>query len=170
MSRILSALAFCLALAPASAQAITIDPDQSYTFADILSPDDVLTYSFQVSAALNIANFVVTATDTNGGGDIATTTFSYYVVTDDGFDTIVSSSGTLGDADATGAGISFVSGWGPYSAGQIFHFMFKENILDPVSIGLSFQTTAVPIAPVPLPATGGLLLLALGAVARRKLS
>ena len=169
MSRTMLAAVAAITLTPLAAPAITLEPDRSYTFADVLNPDEVLSYSFEVSAALNIANFVVTATDTNGGADIGETTFSYYVVMDDGFDTIVSSSGIIGDPDATGAGMSFVSGWGPYAAGDMFEFMFKENIVDAVSIGLSFQTTAIEgePEPVPLPAAGGLLLLALGGLAWR---
>ncbi len=157
---------FAAALSTGAATAAPIFADQPYTFGTVLSNQFSTAFSFEVAEDLDIASFVVNATDTNGGSDIISTTFSYNVVSGATFDTVFSSSGTLGDPGATGTGFSFIPGWGGYATGDVINFAFNAAVVDDVSLGLSFQTTQ-PTS-VPIPATGALLLTALGAVALRK--
>lgn len=157
---------------PIAAAAVPIAADMPYTVADVLDVGGTVTFDFEVTEDLDIANFSINATDTNGGGDIANASFTYNVGSGV-FDTIFSSSGVLGDMAATGTGFSFVPGWGGYSTGDVITFTFIDGIDDPISLGLSFQTTSPVVNAVPVPAAGlmlGAALLGGGIVARRRKS
>ncbi|MEP4198876.1 MAG: PEP-CTERM sorting domain-containing protein [Aliishimia sp.] len=151
----LCAAAF-LTLAPAIASAVPIYADQAYSFGGTLAVGGQTIFSFEVMEDVNIADFALTASDTNGGFDILNASFDYFNVVGDTFDNVMSSSGTLLDRAATGTGSSFLTGWGGYMAGDVITFTFNDGIEDDISLGLSFQTTT----PVPMPASG--LLLAAG--------
>ena len=170
MSKITAVSAIAL-LAPVMASAVPISADMPYTVAGILPVGGTTTFTFEVTEALDIANFAINATDTNGGGDIVNASFDYNTVSGDTFDTVFSSSGVIGDSSATGNGFSFVPGWGGYNVGDVITFTFNDGIDDNISLGLSFQTTSPVIAPVPLPAGGlllGSMLLGAGFLAKRR--
>ena len=157
-----TAAAIALAALPLSAVAVPIGPDESYTEVGTLAPGGTLVFSFEVVEDLDIDTFSVSATGTNSGDDIRNVTFAYDSVTGDTFDNVFS-------VGKVGAGFDFVPGFGPYAAGDTFSFTFTDGIVDNVGITLSFETV-IPAA-IPVPAAGGMLLLALlgaGAVARRR--
>lgn len=157
------AAASALALLPFAAGAATLlTAGNPYTQVGTLVPGGTLTFMFEVAEDLDIDFFSISATGTNAGNDLQNVRFDYDVVTDDTFDTIQ----VAGNA---AAGFDFVPGFGPYTAGDMFSFTFKDGIRDDVGITLSFETIA-PSA-VPVPAAGGLLgaaLIGAGIAARRR--
>ena len=159
-----TAAASMLALLPFAAGAATVlTAGTSYTEVGELLPGGTLVFSFEVAENLDIDFFSISATGSNGGGDIRNVTFDYDTVTGDTFDLVQAAGGA-------GGGLDFVAGFGPYRAGDTFSFTFRDGIVDEVGITLSFET-APSVAPVPLPAAGGLLGLAVlgaGLAARRR--
>ena len=157
-----SAAAIAIALLPLSAAAVTIGPGEAYTEVGTLTPGGTLVFEFKVAADLDIDTFSISATGTSAGDDIRNVTFAYDGVTGDTFDNVFA-------AGRVGAGFDFVPGFGPYAAGDVFSFTFTDGITNDVGITLSFETVLPAV--IPVPAAGGMLLLALlaaGALVRRR--
>jgi len=153
-------VAAALALAPLSAAAVTINAGQAYTFNDTLAVGGQVVFDFQVAEDLNVDVFSLSASGNNAGVDVGNVEFSYDTVTGDTFNQVF----VFGQSASA---VDFVPSFGPWSAGESFAFTFDDGIKFPVSVTLSFTT----IAPVPLPASGLMLLGAMGGAAalrRRK--
>jgi len=140
-----------LVLAPLSASAVTITAGNAYTFNDTIAPGGQVVFDFEVGDDLDVDVFALSASGNNGGDDVANVTFAYSTVTGDTFSQVF----VFG---SSAAAVDSVPSFGPWSAGDSFSFTFDDGIDLPVSLTLSFTT----IAPVPVPASG---LMLLGAVA-----
>lgn len=163
-------LAAALAFAPTICAAIPIYADAAYSVPGSLAVGGTTTFTFEVMEGMNIADFAIIASDTNGGSDIMNASFDYFDVIGGTFDLVFSSSDILGDTGATGTALAFIPGWGPYFTGDVISFTFNDGIDDPITLGLSFQTTATA-ATVPLAASGAFLgMVLIGAAAGMRLS
>lgn len=163
-----------LASLPMAASAVTVFEtdvmvDQDYTVVGRVTPGDTTEFTFNIMDDLQILDVAIAGTGTNGSSDVSNVTFSRDnpVLAAQGFAFTIGS----GAPNSSGAGNSIVAG-GSYMAGDTFTISFFDGIEDVVGLTLSFSTFAPDtIAPVPLPAAGGMLLLGmagLGAIARRK--
>ena len=152
--------------AAAGASTVTYNSDlsagQNVTEAAVLMPGDEILFSYNVMDDLNIASFALSASGNSAGADIGNITFGFTSPGDTHYTTIVSiGSSTFGGGFLPGVQLS---------AGDTLSIYFTDGIAHPVSVTLSFLTTAP--APVPLPASGVLLavaLLGMGVYASRKL-
>lgn len=169
-----AALAACIAVAvPAAANALTIflnpgasnviQPGVNYTGSINLLGGSFGGFGLTAGAPLTIGNFSISGSGNSGGADVGTTTFSSSV-----------GSGSLGNivvgTGGSASGTATVDGPFEFAEGDDFGFSFDTSgAQEGVSVTLSFSTGDV--APVPLPAAGGLLalgLLGMGAAARRR--
>ncbi len=164
LTKTFTAAAVAIAL-PAMAQAVTvttdISADQPYTFSYDLFPNTTNEFIFNVTEDLDIDGFALSGTGTNSGVDLSDVRFGFALPADGKFTVITA--GTIA------AGFGFLEG-GSFMAGDTFMIYFTDGVKNKVGTTLSFDTTSP--AAVPLPAAGGLLVLAIGAVAaaRRKKS
>ena len=151
---------------PAAAGASTVYTSDLYagdfiTEATVISPGQEIEFSYNVMEDLNIASFALSASGNSAGADIGEITFGFTSPGDTHYTTIVSiGSSTFGGGFLPGVQLS---------AGDTLSIYFTDGIAHPVSVTLSFLTTAP--APVPLPASGLLLaaaVLGMGAYASRK--
>jgi len=136
--------------------------DDYITEATVLNPGDEIEFTYNVMEDLDIASFALAASGNNAGADIGAITFGFASPGDTHYTTIVSiGSSTFGGGFLPGVQLS---------AGDTLSIYFNDGIEHPVSVTLSFLTTAP--APIPLPASGVLLavaLLGMGVYASRKL-
>ena len=152
--------------AAAGASTVTYNSDlsagQNVTEAAVLMPGDEILFSYNVMDDLNIASFALSASGNTADADIGHITFAFTSSGDTHYPTIVSiGTSTFGGGFLPGVQLS---------AGDTLSIYFTDGIAHPVSVTLSFLTTAP--APVPLPASGVLLavaLLGMGVYASRKL-
>lgn len=162
------AAATAIAASPMMASAaivnVTADVDLSqagYSFGTTVNPgDDGALFTFTITEALSISGISVSGSGTNDGTDIASTMFQI-INPDFGPAPFQSFTTDFG----VGSGSAVVSGQS-YAAGDVFSVRFVENAQNPITYTVSF-----PVAEVPVPAAGLLLLGALGGVAgmrRRK--
>ncbi|OED49397.1 hypothetical protein AB838_06895 [Rhodobacteraceae bacterium (ex Bugula neritina AB1)] len=153
---------------PMAAYAVPVAVDASvdlgqpaYSFSTTVNPgDDGAVFTFTILEAMQISGISVSGSGTNGGDDIASTTFQV-VNPDFGPSPFQSFTTSFG----VGSGSAVVSGQ-TYAAGDQFTVTFVETAENPISYTVSF-----PVAEVPVPAAGLLLLGALGGFAglrRRK--
>ncbi len=132
---------------------------------------NVLVFTFVVAEALVLPEFSIVGTGSGANGralqDIQDVRFGLGLTGpfEGRFTPFpVSPSGT------TRQGGGFLTG-GTYAAGDVISVSILDGIRNPVAIGVSFQTEALPPPPVPpvpevpVPAAGGMLLLSLGALA-----
>ena len=174
-----AALGAALAIAaPLAAQAATVsytDPvlaDLGYSESATKASGGSATttfaeFGFTVRETLTIDSFSLSASGTNAGADVTAITFEYLL------NGTVIQSGALqlaplfpGQPPTTksrSAYYYFVSPVPAYADGDVLTFLFKGKTTNPASVTVSFATESIEIPPVPLPAAGGLLLLALGA-------
>jgi len=161
------AAAAAITALPFAVSAAQIEVDENidlsqdgYSFSQTVNPgDDGVLFTFTILEDLRITGISVSGSGTNGGADIASTTFE-----------IVNPN--FGPAPfqqfTTSFGVSGGSAVVPgllYSAGSVFTVEFLEAAVNPISYTVSF-----PVSEVPVPAAGLLLLGALGGFAglRRK--
>lgn len=156
--------------ATAAAATTSIEPGDDIFALAPLNPGSSVEYNFRAEEDLEIATFSVTANGFSGGSDIQNLTFGIRM--QDGTERSTTFSqinrsdrGSLANADAFFPGITL-------ARNETFTFFFADggNVnAREVIVDLVFEVT--DIAPVPLPAAGGMLLTAVlggGLVARRK--
>lgn len=159
------AAAGAITLAATGASAITVTEDlvanTQYTFAQNLAVGGEVVFEFTALEALNIPVFALSASGNNGGIDVGDITFGFTRPTTDTFDIVTVFGPSASGLDSL-PGLSL-------SASESIEIIFNDGIAFDASITVSFTTTE--IAPVPVPAAGGLLAAALfgaGWVARRR--
>ncbi len=174
MPTIFAAGVAVLASLPMAASAVTVFEtdimvNQDYTVIGRVMPNETTEFKFNVKDDLQILDIAIAGTGTNGSSDVSNVTFTRDnpVLAAQGFAFTIGS----GLPNSSGAGNSIVAG-ASYMDGEAFTISFFDGIDDVVGLTLSFSTFAPDtIAPVPLPAAGGMLLLGLaglGAISRRK--
>lgn len=135
--------------------AATISKGNAYSFSNNLTPGSQIEYEFTVAGPLKVDLFVISAT--GQFKDVKDVTFGFTPATTNTLFVL----GTTG----TVAGFGTLTG-GTFAAGDVISIFLNDGITKSVGTTLSFNTAAVP-----LPAAGGLLMLALagtGAIAARK--
>lgn len=146
----IAAAAVSVAAFAGTASAITVQAGDLIRETGVLQVGGQLVFDFTFQDSVNVTNFAMSASGTNGGNDIGNVTFGFEEPTSNSF--AVTVNGTA----ASGTG--FLPG-GTFNAGDMLRVIVNDGIQKPVTIGLAFD--ALEIAPVPLPAAGGLLLVAL---------
>lgn len=156
MKALLTALA--VMAAPSIAAAATIAPGDNFSTNFRLTEGGYVSYSFVASEAMNVSQIAVAGT---GFSDESLNSVTFGIVGSDvtyDFDLIESGS----QPDTFGA-IGFINGFTANIGDTFALFFTKESGVNDASMAVSFQTSALEApAPVPLPAAGGLLALALG--------
>lgn len=160
--------AAALALAPVAAHAVPvmvssdIDLSQSgYSFsATVPVANEGAVFTFTALERLRISGFSLSGTGTSGGTDIASAQWQI-VNPNTGPSPFQNFSGGFGVAGGSATALGSI-----YNVGDVFSVIFTEAASRPMSFTVSF-----PVAAIPVPAAGLLLLTALGgfaAMRRRK--
>lgn len=153
--------AAALAVAPLAASAAVIEPGDADSLGATLMPGGFLAFLFEPTEEMTF-NFITAATGTSLA-DLQAVTFGYSPVKADDV-------GFASFYENVAPGLSAAVGFLPSITTQLpFYVYFFDGVSSNVGVTLSYNT-----APVPLPAAGGLLLLALagvgGAAAMRRRS
>lgn len=131
----------------------------------VTAPDGSVQFDFVANEDFTIPGFSLSAVGNSGGTDIGKISVSF--VPSNGDDTLLTTTGTIGDA---GFGGGTLDGFN-VAAGDTWSILFDVADGEEVARNVGVQLSFSPVAPIPLPAAGGLLLAALaagGVVARRK--
>ena len=133
----------------------------------LTAPDGFVQFDFAAGEDLSIAEFDLAAVGNSGGADIDKIIVSFG--SSDGESTLLTTSGMTGSTALGGGTLAGFS----VSEGDTWSILFRvadgQSLTRNVGVQVSFSPEA--IAPVPLPAAGGLLLAAVaagGVVGRRK--
>lgn len=133
----------------------------------VTAPDGSVQFDFVADQDFSIPGFSLSAVGNSGGADISKIMVSF--VPSNGDSTLLTTSGTIGDAGFGGGTLTGFS----VNEGDTWSILFEvadgQSVNRNVGVQVSFSPDA--IAPIPLPAAGGLLLAAVaagGVVGRRK--
>lgn len=165
MKALVTALA--VIAAPSIVTAATISPGSNFGTSFQLTEGGYVSYSFTAAEALKVSEIAVAGT---GFSNASLEGVAFGIVGNDlsySFDMI-----EAGSEPDTFAAIGFISGF-TADIGETFAIYFTKNAgMNNASMAVSFETSAIEApAPVPLPAAGGMLALALsgmGLAALRK--
>lgn len=133
----------------------------------VTAPDGSVQFDFVAGEDFTIPGFSLSAVGNSGGADISKIMVSF--VPDTGDSTLLTTSGTIGDAGFGGGTLLGFS----VNEGDTWSILFEVADGQSVARNVGVQVSFLPeeIAPIPLPAAGGLLLAAVaagGVVGRRK--
>lgn len=133
----------------------------------VTAPDGSVQIDFVAEQDLTIPGFSLSAVGNSGGSDINKIMVSF--VPSNGDSTLLTTTGTIGGTSFGGGTLTGFS----VSEGDTWSILFEVNDGEAVARDVGVQVSFLPedIAPIPLPAAGGLLVAALaagGVVARRK--
>lgn len=165
MKNLLAQVACVAALAfPITAQAVTVNVGDSILETQELSVGGTVTFTFTAGSDLRLTNIGLLGVGQNNGIDLenveyAVTAGSNPPTTPVGFDEISIFFGPFRTGGANVADINLLSG-------EVLTILFTDGIAFPIDLRVGFD-----VAPVPLPAAGGMLLSGLifaGFVARRR--
>lgn len=139
---------------PALANAATvvstnnIFADESYSFAGVILPGEIIEFRFFVMEDLQIDDFSLSGTGTDAEEDLLAITFGRFNPPTQGFSEIQ-------NIGSVSAGLGFLDGE-TFQSGDAFSIFVEDGIDNDVAVTVSFEADS--ISPIPLPASGLLML------------